>query len=150
MKPQVYIDHLTGKPLLLDIPLIPPTIQQGGRGGGGGGGSSSGGLTEAIADGKYLQIANNLSDVADEIISRTNLLPSQAANSGKFLTTDGTDVSWASVVTTYTRAATKIIASSTSLDTTNADYICDGTADDVQIQAAIDALPSTGGRVLLM
>ena len=31
----------------------------------------------------------------------------------------------------------------------NADYVCDGTADDVQIQAAIDALPAAGGRVVL-
>ncbi len=29
------------------------------------------------------------------------------------------------------------------------DYICDGTADNVQIQAAIDALPSSGGTVVL-
>src|SRR3990167_10805911 len=28
-------------------------------------------------------------------------------------------------------------------------YRCDGTADDVQIQAAIDALPAQGGKVLL-
>ncbi|MCH7745526.1 MAG: right-handed parallel beta-helix repeat-containing protein [Chloroflexi bacterium] len=31
----------------------------------------------------------------------------------------------------------------------SADYVCDGTADDVQIQAALDALPSQGGKVLL-
>lgn len=30
-----------------------------------------------------------------------------------------------------------------------ADLICDGTADDVEIQAAIDALPSGGGKVVL-
>jgi len=30
-----------------------------------------------------------------------------------------------------------------------ADYVCDGTADNVEIQAAIDALPSTGGIVHL-
>ena len=30
-----------------------------------------------------------------------------------------------------------------------ADYICDGVADEVQIQAAIDALPAGGGRVVL-
>lgn len=30
-----------------------------------------------------------------------------------------------------------------------ADYVCDNTADDVQIQAAIDALPSRGGTVYL-
>lgn len=31
----------------------------------------------------------------------------------------------------------------------NADYTCDGTNDDVQIQQAIDALPSTGGIVFV-
>lgn len=30
-----------------------------------------------------------------------------------------------------------------------ADYVCDGTDDHVQIQAAIDALPATGGKVVL-
>lgn len=30
-----------------------------------------------------------------------------------------------------------------------ADYVCDGTADDVQIQAAIDALSVIGGRIIL-
>lgn len=30
-----------------------------------------------------------------------------------------------------------------------ADYLCDGTDDDVQIQAAVNALPAYGGRVLL-
>lgn len=47
--------------------------------------------------------------------------------------------------------ATKIVAAS---DTTNAesrsDYQCDGTDDDVEIQAAIDALPASGGRVVLL
>jgi parallel beta-helix repeat protein len=31
----------------------------------------------------------------------------------------------------------------------SADYVCDGTNDEVQIQAAIDALGSTGGKVIL-
>ena len=30
-----------------------------------------------------------------------------------------------------------------------ADYICDGTDDHVQIQAAIDALPAEGGKIVL-
>lgn len=50
----------------------------------------------------------------------------------------------------YARAATLVVAASDSKDTTNADYVCDGTADDVQINAAIAALPTRGGRVLLM
>jgi len=32
----------------------------------------------------------------------------------------------------------------------SADYTCDGTDDNVQIQAAIDALPANGGRVLIL
>lgn len=32
----------------------------------------------------------------------------------------------------------------------NADYTCDSTADDVQIQQAIDALPASGGEVVLL
>ncbi len=46
--------------------------------------------------------------------------------------------------------ATFVVAASDSLQKENADYICDGTADDVEIQAAIDALPSGGGKVHLL
>jgi len=51
-----------------------------------------------------------------------------------------------------TRAATKVVAASNSLDTSKAqaDYVCDGTNDEVEIQAAIDALGGVGGRVLLL
>lgn len=49
------------------------------------------------------------------------------------------------------RGATQVVASNDASDLikSQADYVCDGTADDVQIQAALDALPSGGGRVLL-
>ena len=52
----------------------------------------------------------------------------------------------------FSRAATFIVAAndSTAQGKATADYICDGTADDVQIQAAFDALPSTGGSVMLL
>lgn len=46
--------------------------------------------------------------------------------------------------------ATFVVAASDSLNKEKADYICDGTADDVQIQAAIDALNGNGGSVVLM
>jgi len=48
-----------------------------------------------------------------------------------------------------TRSVTKVIAANDSIDKTKADYVCDGTNDEVQIQAAIDAL-TTGGIILLM
>ena len=43
--------------------------------------------------------------------------------------------------------ATFIIAASDSLHPERADYVCDGVDDDVQIQAAIDALPDIGGKI---
>lgn len=51
----------------------------------------------------------------------------------------------------YVRTSTFVVAASDATDEEKAqsDYICDGTADNVQIQAALDALPAIGGRVLL-
>jgi len=48
------------------------------------------------------------------------------------------------------RTATVIVASSTSLNKNQADYICDGVDDQVEINAAINSLPANGGRVLLL
>jgi Right handed beta helix region len=49
------------------------------------------------------------------------------------------------------RAATKIVAASNASAQmlAAADYVCDGVADEVQINAALTALGSVGGRVLL-
>ncbi|MCK5018854.1 MAG: right-handed parallel beta-helix repeat-containing protein [Candidatus Peribacteraceae bacterium] len=47
-------------------------------------------------------------------------------------------------------ATTLVVAASDSLDVDRADYECDGTADDVQIQAAHDALPAGGGKIVLL
>jgi len=48
------------------------------------------------------------------------------------------------------RTATLVVAASnaTLLERTYADYVCDGVNDEVQIQAAIDALPAGGGHIL--
>lgn len=48
------------------------------------------------------------------------------------------------------RTATFVVAASDASDAmkAQADYLCDGTADDVQIQAAIDALSATYGGVV--
>lgn len=48
-----------------------------------------------------------------------------------------------------TKESTFIVAASDSLHPEHADYVCDGTDDQVEIQAAIDALPSGGGKVVL-
>jgi hypothetical protein len=50
------------------------------------------------------------------------------------------------------RSVTLAVAASNSsaLSIAQADYACDGTDDDVQIQLAINSLPTAGGRVILM
>jgi len=53
------------------------------------------------------------------------------------------------VTAKFARAATIVVAASNAKDTVNADYVCDGTADEAEINAAINALPAAGGRVLL-
>ncbi len=47
------------------------------------------------------------------------------------------------------RAATKVVCASDTSDQDNCDYVADGTADDVDINSAISALPTGGGRVIL-
>jgi len=48
------------------------------------------------------------------------------------------------------RSVTLIVAASDSIDKTKVDYICDGIADQVEINTAIVALPVNGGRVVLL
>lgn len=45
--------------------------------------------------------------------------------------------------------ATLVVAASNALNTSGADYVCDGVDDDVTIETAIAALPAGGGRVVL-
>ena len=52
------------------------------------------GVTATGSDTTYAYRANNLSDLANATTARNNILPSQTSNSGKFLTTDGTNASW--------------------------------------------------------
>jgi len=48
------------------------------------------------------------------------------------------------------RPATLIVAAYNSLNKYIADYVCDGTSDQTEINNAINALPSGGGKVLLL
>ena len=50
------------------------------------------------------------------------------------------------------RTATLVVAASNSSDRgrAQADFVCDGVNDHIEIQAALDALPATGGEVFLL
>lgn len=49
-----------------------------------------------------------------------------------------------------TRSATIVIASSTSRNKDQADFVCDGVSDHIQLQQALDSLSTSGGRVILL
>ncbi len=65
---------------------------------------------------------------------------------GNGVTNDTTAANAANV----TRSSTLVVCASDALDPGQCDYLTDGTADDVQIQAALDALPSGKGTVQLI
>ena len=58
---------------------------------------------------------------------------------------DETNARWKGDVS----GATFVVAASDSKNKEKADYVCDGVDDQVEIQAAIDALPVSGGKISL-
>ncbi len=48
------------------------------------------------------------------------------------------------------RATTFVVASNDSLHRNDADYVCDGAGDEVEINQALNALPAQGGKVVLL
>lgn len=93
----------------------------------------------------------------DSSVTNLNELTAPAYNDWLLIddTSDAATTKKISVQNLTSRAATLVVAASdaSALMRANADYLCDGTADEVQINAAIAALPSIGatkrGRVLL-
>ena len=93
-----------------------------------------------------------LKELKNAVLEKLADFPSSPTQGQMFYSTASTTPYW------YTGSqwkgdisgATFVVAASDSVSKEKADYVCDGTADDVQIQAAIDALPSGGGKVQLM
>ena len=52
---------------------------------------------DLLVSGTNIKTINNISLLGSNDIATNDLLPSQTGNTGKFLTTDGTDISWADV-----------------------------------------------------
>uniref|UniRef100_A0A6M3KBQ2 Pectate lyase n=1 Tax=viral metagenome TaxID=1070528 RepID=A0A6M3KBQ2_9ZZZZ len=118
--------------------------------------------TPAVDDELYIRDISEAAADESKRITIANLFTSPTLASptinGTIATTGLTlpAVTLGGVVTAYAgsgivRTATKVVAASNADATAKlqADYVCDGTADDVEIQAAINTLPSGGGRVML-
>ena len=81
-----------------------------------------------------------------------NITRLAAGTSGHFLKTQGAnaDPVWAAGGGQEIVPATLVVAASDSKDTNRADYQCDGTSDQNEINNALAALPTEGGRVVLL
>lgn len=85
-----------------------------------------------------------------DLLTRGASFPKRLAigSAGEVLHVDsgGDDIEWSRKAS----AATFVVAASDSVDKSRADYVCTGTNDHLVIQAAIDALPATGGMIFLL
>ncbi|MFC1658224.1 NosD domain-containing protein [Candidatus Omnitrophota bacterium] len=70
--------------------------------------------------------------------------------SGQYLKTQGASQNPVWDYSGNTTGPTLIVAADDSNDKTKADYVCDGTSDEEQIEDAIQGLETTGGTVLLL
>jgi len=94
----------------------------------------------------------NLKEIRDVVLENLTTFPSTPVEGQMFWSTATSTPYW------YTGSqwkgdvsgATFVVAASDSKNKWQADYIADGTADDVEIQAAINALPTVGGEVHLL
>ena len=88
---------------------------------------------------------------ANVTVTGDDVLPTQTGNSGKFLTTNGSTSSWGTPAGGGSGLPAIVVAASDAPSewTAAADYTCDGTADDVQIQSAITAAQVAGNPILL-
>jgi len=89
------------------------------------------------------------------ILNLDDLLDVEAPSptDGQVLTWEGATGLWKNKSAPAAAAivpATLVVAASDSKDPTRADYQCDGTADQAEINAAISALPTIGGKVVLL
>jgi len=116
----------------------------------------TGGYEGQIVTLEFTDANVTITDTTTEALNTVNLNGSFTSvdNGILELLHDGT--SWREVGRGIGSASGKIYATFTigAVDANNTssssyDYVCDGTNDDVQIQAAIDALPTTGGRIVL-
>lgn len=69
---------------------------------------------------------------------------------GLFFLFDGIWLGYSQAETKFRTSATFIIASESSIHKDKADFVCDGMDDQVELQAALDALPPTRGRIVLL
>lgn len=101
--------------------------------------------TDAIFDAKGDLAVGTGANTAAKLSAGTN---------GHVLTLDSaesTGMKWAAPgAGSSQRTYAVVIAASDSVSTTGADYVCDGTDDQVQIQAAIDAVSTAGGGTVFL
>ena len=86
------------------------------------------GKQDALVSGTNIKTINNQSLLGSgDITISTSSLPSQAGNSGKFLTTDGTDAAWASLATVATSGSYSDLSGTPTIPVVVQDFWVDST-----------------------
>jgi hypothetical protein len=92
----------------------------------------------------FVSVFFNTPSLASAAIAEENVLPANANSydlTSNIFSDNNRAMSASSIIT---------VAAKNSPDKTSADYICDGAADQVEINAAMDALPDDGGIIVLL
>lgn len=110
--------------------------------------------TDWNAEASAAGMTNPMTTAGDLIYGGASGAPTRlaAGTEGYVLTMGATDPTWAAAAggSGGPRGFTYVIAASDSRDNTGADATCDGTADDVEIQAGIDAVATAGGGTVML
>lgn len=96
----------------------------------------------------------NLKQIKNVVLEKLSNFPSNPVEGQMFWSTVTSTPYWYDATNSRWRtskyADTIVVAASDSKDKEKADYVCDGANDQVEIQAAINAMPIAGGRILLL
>lgn len=89
-----------------------------------------------------LNAASNLSDVAVANTALNNILPSQTSNAGKFLTTDGTNTSWAATLAGTIAPTQVAFGTASSTITSSGELTFNGTTNEFLVGVPHDGSPT--------
>lgn len=116
--------------------------------GGGGDPTMGGDLSGTASDAQIIANAVGTTEIADDAVTEPKLATNNAPSNGQFLSWNGTSLAWGNPSSATGASGAVLVASNDAPQAVKdiADYVCDGTADQVEINSAIGDATGEGGR----